>query len=122
MTKTSPSQLTTGPAAAALLAVGFGLLALGISQVLSEISGAFKSVMQTLGNLWIPGAQGIGPYSGKETVALMVWLASWVFLHGILKKREVSVALAGTAALILVGIATTILWPPITEWFVHHWS
>ncbi len=118
MATTSPSPLTTGPAAAALISVGLGLLVLGISQALSGASTRFKDAMQALGNLWIPGAQGIGPYSGKETIAVLVWLLSWIMLHALLRKREVSVVLAGIVALVLVGVATTILWPPVTHLLV----
>lgn len=118
---TSPvSQLPTGPAAASLIAAGSGLLALGVSQVLSEASASFKGAMQALGNLWIPGAVGIGPYSGKETVALLTWLLSWALWHVILRKREVSLVVAGMVTLVFVGIATTILWPPVTELLAHH--
>ena len=118
MTKTSSTQLATGPAAAAILAVGLGLLALGMSQVLAEASEAIKHALQALGNLWMPGAQGIGPYSGKETAALVVWLVSWVLLHAALRKREINLIIAGTITLLLVGLATTILWPPVTHFLI----
>ena len=118
MAKSSPPQLTTGPAAAALLSVGLGLLALGLSQVLSEASTRVKEAMQAVGNAWMPGAQGIGPYSGKETLALLVWLISWAVLHAFLRRRDVSIVLAAAVALVLVGIATTILWPPVTHLLV----
>lgn len=112
-------QRPSGAALAATLAASLGLLALGLAHVLSEVSGTVKTTMQSLGNLWMPGAAGIGPYSGKETVALLVWLGSWTLLHLGWRKRELSVGGIGTIALVLVGIATTLLWPPITELFVH---
>ena len=115
---TSPPT-PTGAAAAALMGTGLGLLALGISHVRSEASTPFKEAMQQLGNLWMPGAAGIGPYSGKETVALFVWLASWALLHGMLKNREVNLILVGTLTLFLIGVSTTILWPPVTHLLVH---
>ena len=118
MTTASSTRLTTGPAAAALLAVGLGLLALGISQVLSEASVPFKNAMQALGNVWMPGAPGIGPYSGKETVVLLVWLMSWAALHAILRKREIPLVTAATMTFILIGLATTVLWPPVTHLLV----
>lgn len=110
----------TGPACAATLSAALGLLALSLAQVLSEVSSGFKATMQTLGNLWMPGAAGIGPYSGKETVALLVWLLSWALLHAVLARKEVSVGRLGALALVLIGVATTLVWPPVTEWFVHH--
>lgn len=109
-----------GVALAATLSASLGVLTLAIAQVMSEVSSSFKSAMQSLGNLWMPGAAGIGPYSGKETVALIVWLGSWVLLHVMWRKRELSVGLIGVVALVLVGLATTLLWPPITELFVPH--
>ena len=111
-TTSSSTPLPTGAAAAALLAAGLGLLALGASHVLSEASVPFKDAMQALGNAWMPGASGIGPYSGKETVGLLVWLSSWTVLHAMLRKREVSLIATGVVTCMLVGLATTILWPP----------
>ena len=119
MTKASvPSNVTTGPAAAALVGVGLGLVALGLSQVFSERSEVFKHAMQSLGNLWMPGAPGIGPYSGKETIALLVWLIGWAALHLALRKREVNLVAVGILTLGLVGFATTIVWPPVTHLLV----
>ena len=118
----SPSleQRPSGPACAAVLAAALGVLALALVQVVSEVSASFKGAMQTLGNSWMPGAAGIGPYSGKETVALLVWLLSWALLHAIWARKELSVGRLGTLALVLIGVATTLVWPPVTEWFVHH--
>lgn len=110
----------SGPALAAALAAGLGVLGLAIAQVLSEMSPGVKGALQALGNLWIPGAPGIGPYSGKETVALLTWLISWGVLHGAWRTRELPVTTIGVTALFLVGVATTLLWPPVTELFVHH--
>ena len=114
----SSHEFTTGPAAAALLGAGLGLLALALSHVFSEASEPCKHAMQTLGNVWIPGAQDIGPYAGKETVGLLVWLISWALLHVVLKKRQISVVAAGVVTLILIGAATTFLWPPVTHLLV----
>ncbi len=114
-TPLSAPRVTTGPAAAALLSAGLSLLALAVSHVLADRSKAIEHTLQRLGALWIPGAQGIGPYSGKETVALLVWLLSWALLHAVFKRREVNLVAAGIATLILLGLATTMLWPPIVE-------
>ena len=119
MTMTSsPTRLSTGPAVAALLATGLGLLALSLSHVFSEASTTFKNAMQALGNVWMPGASGIGPYSGKETVGLLVWLISWAVLHAVLRKREISLVAAAAGTCMLVGLATTILWPPVIHLLV----
>ena len=111
----SPTSRPTGPAAAALFGMGVGLLSLAASHMLSEVSEPFKRAMQDLGNRWIPGAEGIGPYSGKETTALLVWLLSWALLHLTLRRRDANVVVAGVVAYLLAGTATTLLWPPITH-------
>lgn len=113
-------HVPSGAAIAAVFAACLGVLALALAQVISEASEPFKTAMLSLGKLWMPGAQGIGPYSGKETLALLVWLGSWAVLHVAGRTRELSVGRWGTLALLLVGIATTLLWPPVTELFVHH--
>ena len=118
--RTTQTGQPSGAACAAALSAALGLLALSMAHVLSEVSSGFKAAMQTLGNLWMPGAAGIGPYSGKETVALLVWLISWTLLHAVWVRKELSVGRLGTLALFLIGIATTLVWPPVTEWFVHH--
>lgn len=115
----SDASQPTGPATAALLSSGLGVVALGVSQVLSEASEPFKQAMQALGNLWIPGAPGIGPYSGKETVALLTWILSWLLLHLWLRRRNVNVWGTGVVTLLLIGVATTILWPPVTHLLVR---
>ena len=116
----SSEERPSGPACAAVLAAALGVLALALAHELSEAAASFKSAMQLLGNIWMPGAAGIGPYSGKETVALLVWLGSWALLHAAWKRRELSVGRVGALALILVGVATTLVWPPITSLFIHH--
>ena len=110
----------SGPALAAVLAASLGVLALAMAHVMSEVFVSCKTTMQSLGNLWMPGAAGIGPYSGKETVALLVWLGSWALLHVVWKRRELSVGRVGAVALILVGVATTLVWPPVTELLIKH--
>ncbi len=109
----------TGIAAAAILSAGIGVLALAGSHLLAESSDAGKTWVQNLGKAWMPGAEGIGPYSGKETLALLAWLGSWFLLHLWLRRKEVRLTQMGVLFLILIGLATTLLWPPITEKVAH---
>ena len=118
-TRPASTSLTTGPAAAAVVSATLGPCALAVAHLLSEGSESFTHAMQVLGNFWIPGASGIGPYSGKETVALIAWLGSWLVLHALLRRREVNLVATGVLALGLVGLATTLLWPPVTHLFIH---
>ena len=105
----------TGAAAAALWAVDIGVLTLAASHILAEHSTAGKSWVQAWGTAWMPGAQGIGPYSGKETLALLGWIGSWILLHLGLRRKEVHLSAATVLFLVGIGVATTLLWPPVTE-------
>lgn len=102
-----------GAALAAFLAAAIGLLALALAQLGSELSTPFKDLVFAVGKAWIPGAQGIGPYSGKETVMLVAWLGSWAALHRALRGRQPDVKLGFGVALGLLALATLLLWPPV---------
>lgn len=74
-----------GPAAAAILAAGIGVFALGLLTVLSEASTAMHDWLEA----W-EFDQGVGPLAGKTTLAVIVWLASWVVLAIPLWRKEVN--------------------------------
>ena len=112
---TEPPATPTGPAAAAVVSTGIGLLAMALSHVFADAFKGFEIAVHNIGKLWMPGAQGIGPYSGKETIALVFWLGSWAILHYLLRAREVRLVQYGIAFLVLIGLATTLLWPPVVE-------
>lgn len=101
----------TGPVVAAFLAAGLGLLALGIVAVATEASEAAEGVVLRLGS-WMPGAAGIGPYSGKQTIMLATWAISWVVLHLALRQRDPDVRAPFGAALLMVLLAAVLVWPP----------
>ena len=109
----------TGSSAAALVAAGLGLLALALSHLAAEASAGVKEALQALGNAWMPGAAGIGPYSGKETVGLLVWFGMWALLRALWRRREISLVSATVWLLALTGAATTLLWPPVLERLLH---
>ena len=116
---TTTNEKPTGIAAAAILAVPLGLLALAISHIMDDLSPAGRSWVHAWGKAWMPGAEGIGPYSGKETLALLTWIGSWIILHLILRRKNVDLTRSGILFLIGVGVATTLLWPPMTEKVLH---
>ena len=109
-----------GAAQAALLAAMLGALALALSNLGAEASKSFQTTVHNLGKLWMPGAEGIGPYSGKETIALVVWLASWWTLHLFLRTREWNNRWVMVIFLIGITCATTLLWPPVFSYLGHH--
>lgn len=112
---TRHGEKPNGAASAAILAAAVGLLTLALSHLLAEYSASAKSWVHAWGKAWMPGAGGIGPYSGKETLALLAWILSWVGLHLSIGRRNVSLTANGALFLLGIGIATTLLWPPVTE-------
>src|SRR5512145_1173683 len=73
-----------GPAAAAMLAAGIGVFALGLLTTLSEASTAVHDWLEA----W-EFDQGVGPLAGKTTLAVIIWLVSWIVLAIPLWKKEV---------------------------------
>lgn len=109
-----------GPAQAALLSAMLGCLTLALVNLGTEMSGTFKGFVHQTGKLWMPGAEGIGPYSGKETLSLVVWLLSWLILHQILRSKQWNHTAVIVVFLAGIAVATTLLWPPVFMLLGHH--
>jgi len=64
-----------------------------ISHHVSRLTKELDKIVHAYGH-WIPGSTGSGPtgsigsYSGKETLALVVWLSSWLILHFLWRKQD----------------------------------
>jgi len=109
-----------GVAVAALLSAMLGVLTLAAINQFTAASPGFNTWVHGVGKLWMPGAAAIGPYAGKETLALVAWLGSWGVLHLALRRREMEISRWLIVFLIGVGIATTWVWPPVFEYFAGH--
>lgn len=109
-----------GIAVAALMAGMLGMLTLAVVNVFTAASKPFNAWVHGVGKLWMPGAEGIGPYSGKETIALIVWLGSWALLHYALRGRDMKLSAWLVVFLVGVGVATTLIWPPVFEYLAGH--
>ncbi len=100
-------RLPNGAAIAALYGGVIGLLVLGISNIYADLDPGFSKAI-TLN-------AGIGPYSGKELLMFVAWVVSWVVLHAILRKREANLKRWFGIFLVLLLVATLLVWPPIFE-------
>ena len=86
----------SGPAVAATLAPVLGFFTLMISHHVSRLGKDWDKLIHSYG-YWIPGSTGTGPdgsigsYSGKETLAIVVWLLSWAIFHLLWKEQDISV-------------------------------
>ena len=117
----SPEQpRESGPAVAATLAAALGMITLAVVNLGTAASKAFNEWVHGIGKLWMPGAEGIGPYSGKQTLSLLVWIGTWIVLHGALRNRDLNLGRWLIVFLVGIGIATTLLWPPVFEYLAGH--
>jgi hypothetical protein len=98
-----------GPAAAAFLAAGIGSLALALFVILAEAMTSVKNAL----NFYGP----VGPLSGKTTMAIVIWLLSWIILHSAWKNKQVSFASVFTASLILIILGLLGTFPPFFDLF-----
>jgi hypothetical protein len=74
-----------GPGAAAMLAAGIGLFALGLFTVLAEASEGIKGFFEGF-----EMDRGVGPLAGKTTLAVVAWLVAWVILALAWRGKDVS--------------------------------
>lgn len=87
--------LYSGPLVAASLSVLLAFLTLMVSHHISRLTLELDKVVHAYGH-WIPGSTGSGPdgsigsYSGKETLAIQVWLMSWLVFHLLWRRQNLS--------------------------------
>lgn len=117
VTAVSEMKHPNGGSMAAMLGASFGLLVLGIVVLTTELSTGAKDFVFNVGKAWVPGASGIGPYSGKETFLLVGWALSWGGLHLALRHRNVNVRVAFAAAMVMLLAAIVLVWPPFWHLF-----
>ena len=97
-------ELGVAPAAAALLAGGIGTMALGLLTILAEASVPIKDALRFVAPA--------GPLSGKTTVAVVVWLASWAILRTVWNKKEVDFGKVARVAFVLLALGLIGTFPP----------
>jgi hypothetical protein len=110
----------SGPAVAAIISAALGMITLALVNLGTQASKAFNEWVHGIGKLWMPGAGGIGPYSGKQTLSLLVWIGTWIVLHVALRNRDLNLGRWLIVFLVGIGIATTLLWPPVFEYLAGH--
>lgn len=106
-----PDTKPSGPAAAAFIAAGIGSLVLGLFVTLNEMSPDISKFLRFDANFGI--GSGVGPLSGKVTLAVLAFFISWVALHLMWRGKEIDFARAFIASLVLVGLGFALTFPPI---------
>jgi len=97
-----------GLGAAAMLAASIGVFALGLLTVLAEASVGIHDWLET----WDFG-RGVGPLAGKTTLAVIIWVMSWIVLSLGLRGKDVDLRkwIWASAVLGILGVLGT--FPPI---------
>ena len=97
-----------GPAAAAMLAAGIGIFALGLLTVLSEVSVPLHDFLERL-----EFGRGVGPLAGKTLLAVATWAVSWGILAALWRGKDVNLRSWFTVAVILGILGVLGTFPPI---------
>jgi hypothetical protein len=107
--ETTEAVVTTGPAAAAMIAGGTGALVIGLMTTLAEVSAGLKTALTFM--------KPVGPLSGKTLVGVAVWLITWFLLHTVLKGKDSDLVKAFIVTIILVALGLLLTFPPFFEAF-----
>ena len=87
-----------GPAAAAVLAAGVGTFVTGVLTALAPASECLRNFLT-----WYKPA---GPLSGKTAGGLVVWLAVWLILSGLIPLLSISI---GGSVMAILAVAAGVL-------------
>jgi hypothetical protein len=98
-----------GPIAAAVIAGGIGCLALGVLTTAAEASTTLKD--------WLEWNADVGSLSGKTSMAVIIWLVSWVVLHVVYREKPFESRRALIIALVLVALGAVGTFPTFFEAF-----
>ena len=95
------TERPNGPAAAALLAAGVGVLVLGLLTTLAEANADIAD--------WLNFKSRVGPLSGKTVMTVIAYVVSWVVFVPLLWKRSIAMnaVLIVTAVLLAAGFVGT---------------
>lgn len=113
-------SLHSGPVVAASLSLLLAFLTLMVSHHISRLTPGLDKLIHSYG-YWIPGSTGTGPagsigsYSGKETLALIVWLTSWSVFHALWHKQDLSLQVWTRFFVIALGLITLGFFHPLAD-------
>ena len=101
--------ITNGRASAALLAGGIGGFTVGL---MTTLAAASKGLSTSL-NWYSP----VGPLSGKTSVAVILWLFSWLILNQLLKNKDTQFGKVASIAITLLFLGVLLTFPPFFDLF-----
>ena len=104
---TSSDPIPNGPGGAAILAAGVGCGALGILAFAGDASDAIGKAL----NIYNP----TGTLSGVTTVAIVIWLVTWLGLNRLWQGKSVAMVKVNTAAFALLIVGFLLTFPPVMD-------
>jgi predicted PurR-regulated permease PerM len=107
--ETQDVRARDGAAAAALLAAVIGIFVLALMIVLAEANEDFSN--------WLKWDNEVGPLSGKSSLGLIAWAATWPVLHLLLYRRDRVLLAASAISLVLFAAAMVLMFPPVFDKF-----
>lgn len=99
--------------AVAFLSGGIGVLVLALLNLAQDLTGGLPGPV----GQGLMFHKGIGPYSGKETLAVFAWLLAWFVLNRILVNNNIDETKIMRWTFVLYVLATLLVFPPILDLF-----
>jgi hypothetical protein len=103
-----------GPGAAATLAAGIGIFVLGLLTTLNEASAAIHDFLDAF-----DGEGGVGPLSGKTTVAAIFFFGAWAILGAIWRRKDIDLKRVFWIGIALGVAGAILMFPPVFEAFAE---
>lgn len=105
-----------GPAAAALIGSGIGVLVLGLLTTISEVfpNKAGETSAFDFSKLYGIGS-GVGPLSGKVVLAVVAYFVGWAIFAFLWRGRDVRFGMAFTVSLLLIAAGFLLTFPPFFD-------
>lgn len=107
MTEFTPSPVTNGKGAAAIMAVGIGSLVLGAFTIAGDAIPAAAAFL----NIWTP----TGPLSGVTGVTIVIWLLAWWLLARMWGARDISLKAVNWTAALMIVAGLFLTFPPFMD-------
>ncbi len=107
LSSSNTPALSNGSGAAAILAAGVGAFALAILACAAD-------KLETLKNLLI-FSKPAGPLSGVTTLAILIWIFTWIILEWRWSRKSVTMARINIVALVLLVLSLLLTFPPIMD-------
>jgi hypothetical protein len=104
---TSNDSIPNGPGGAAILSAGIGCGALGILAFAGDASDAIGKAL----NIYNP----TGALSGVTTVAIVIWIGTWLALSRRWREKSVAMIKVNTAAFALLIVGFLLTFPPVMD-------